>query len=794
MGSFAGQPPSLLRFQGGSARVSLESWPSSGYIPAPMSTVPAQPPERLTGIQLDEPKQAAAGVPAVASSLKHVYGNAGLMRGTAAMLGLNQWEGFDCPSCAWPDPEDHRSAFEFCENGAKAIASETTQRRVDPAFFARHSLRAIAELSDYEMDQAGRLTHPMVLRAGAEHYEPLAWDEAFALIAGELKALDSPDEAVFYTSGRATNEAAFLYQLMVRQFGTNNLPDCSNMCHESSGAALNASVGVGKGTVSLRDLETAETILVIGQNPGTNHPRMLSSLQRAVEAGAEVIAVNPMKEAGLTGFMHPQQVKGMLGMATPLARQFLQVRANGDQALLKALAKTILAENLHDRDFIAAHTHGFEAYAKHLASLDWAELERVSGIARADLERAARRCASGRRQLITCWAMGLTQHKNAVATIQEVVNLHLLLGAIGRPGAGLCPVRGHSNVQGDRTMGVFEKMPEAFLASLDREFGFTSPRRHGYDTVAAIHAMHEGRAKVFFALGGNFLQATPDTEYTADALRRCRLTVHVSTKLNRSHVVTGRTALILPCLGRSERDLNADGVEQFLTVENSMSVVHASRGRLAPASPHLLSEPVIVARLAAATLAGRSAVPWLELAADYDRIRARIERVVPGFENFNDRVRQPGGFVLPNSARERRWETATGLANFFTHPLACVQAEADELVLQTFRSHDQFNTTVYGLNDRYRGIGNERRVVFMNPQDMKARGIGPLQPVDMTAEHGGRSRIAHRFLAVPYDLPAGSCAAYFPEANVLVPIDSYADVSLTPASKSVRIRVTPSRQ
>lgn len=757
-----------------------------------MSTVPAQPPERLTGIRLDDPKQAAAGVPAVASSLKHVYGNAGLVRGTAAMLSLNQWEGFDCPSCAWPDPEDHRSAFEFCENGAKAIASETTQRRVDPAFFARHSLREIAGLSDYEMDQAGRLTHPMVLRPGADHYEPLAWDEAFTLIAGELNALGSPDEAVFYTSGRATNEAAFLYQLLVRQFGTNNLPDCSNMCHESSGAALNASVGVGKGTVSLRDLETAETILVIGQNPGTNHPRMLSSLQRAVESGAEVIAVNPMKEAGLTGFMHPQQVKGVLGMATPLARQFLQVRANGDQALLKALAKTILEENLHDREFIAAHTHGFEAYAEHLAGLDWAELERVSGIARAELERAARRCASGNRQVITCWAMGLTQHKNAVATIQEVVNLHLLLGAIGRPGAGLCPVRGHSNVQGDRTMGVFEKMPESFLASLDREFGFTAPRRHGYDTVAAIHAMHEGRAHVFFALGGNFLQATPDTEYTADALRRCRLTVHVSTKLNRSHVVTGRTALILPCLGRSERDLNADGVEQFLTVENSMSVVHASHGRLAPASPHLLSEPVIVARLAAATLGGRSTVPWLELAADYDRIRARIERVVPGFENFNDRVRQPGGFVLPNSARELRWETATGRANFFTHPLACVQPGTGELVLQTFRSHDQFNTTVYGLNDRYRGIGNERRVVFMNPQDMKSRGIGPLQPVDLSAEHGGRTRIAPRFLAVPYDLPAGSCAAYFPEANVLVPIDSYADLSLTPASKSVLIRATPS--
>jgi molybdopterin-dependent oxidoreductase alpha subunit len=759
-----------------------------------MSTVPAQPPERLTGIRLDDPKQAAAGVPAVASSLKHVYGNAGLVRGTAAMLSLNQWEGFDCPSCAWPDPEDHRSAFEFCENGAKAIASETTRRRVDPAFFARHSLREIAGLSDYEMDQAGRLTHPMVLRPGAGNYEPIPWDEAFTLIAEELNALDSPDEAVFYTSGRASNEAAFLYQLWVRQFGTNNLPDCSNMCHESSGAALNASVGVGKGTVSLNDLETAETILIIGQNPGTNHPRMLSSLQRAVESGAEVIAVNPMKEAGLTGFMHPQQVKGVFGLATPLARQFLQVRANGDQALLKALAKTILAENLHDRDFIAAHTHGFEAYAEHLAGLDWTELERVSGITRADLERAARRCASGKRRLITCWAMGLTQHKNAVATIQEVVNLHLLLGAIGRPAAGLCPVRGHSNVQGDRTMGVFEKMPEAFLASLDREFGFTSPRRHGHDTVAAIHAMHEGRAKVFFALGGNFLQATPDTEYTADALRRCRLTVHVSTKLNRSHVVTGRTALILPCLGRSELDLNAAGVAQFLTVENSMSVVHASHGRLPPASPHLLSEPVIVARVAAATLAGRSTVPWLELAADYDRIRERIERVVPGFEDFNERVRRPGGFVLPNSARERQWATATGRANFFTHALACVQAEKDELVLQTFRSHDQFNTTVYGLNDRYRGIGNERRVVFLNPQDMKARGIGPLQPVDMTAEHGGRTRVARRFLAVPYDLPAGSCAAYFPEANVLVPIDSYADVSLTPASKSVRIRVSPSRE
>ncbi len=754
--------------------------------------VPAQPPDLLTGIELDDPKVAAAGVPAVANSLKHVYGNSGLMRGTAAMLNLNQWEGFDCPSCAWPDPEDHRSAFEFCENGAKAIASETTKKKVTPAFFAQLSLHEIAKMSDYEMDQAGRITQPMVLRPGATHYEAIAWDDAFELIAKELNALASPDEAVFYTSGRATNEAAFLYQLFVRQYGTNNLPDCSNMCHESSGAALGMSVGIGKGTVTLKDLETAETILIIGQNPGTNHPRMLSSLQRAVEAGAEIIAINPMKEAGLTGFMHPQQVKGVLGMATPLAKQFMQVRANGDQALLKGIAKTLIEDGSIDRDFVSTHTLGFADYEAHLRGLDWEELERVSGISRSEIEKAARQCARGSRKLITCWAMGLTQHKNAVATIQEVVNIHLLLGAIGRESAGLCPVRGHSNVQGDRTMGVFEKMPVWFHDNLDREFSFQSPRQHGYDTVASIKAMHAGHAKVFYALGGNFLQATPDTEYTAEALRKCTLTVHICTKLNRSHVITGRTGLILPCLGRSERDLDEKGAPQFLTVENSMSVVHASHGKLDPASPHLLSEPQIIARTAEATLKGRSNVPWLEMGRDYDLIRDRIERVVPGFEDFNNRVRKPGGFYLPNNARELKWDTATGKANFATHPLSCVQPAADQFVLQTFRSHDQFNTTVYGLNDRYRGIGNERRVVFLNPQDMKKRGISPLQAVDLTSEHAGQTRVARRFLAVPYDMPAGSAAAYFPEANVLVPIDSFADVSLTPTSKSVLIRVTAS--
>lgn len=755
------------------------------------STISAQPPEKLTGIHIGKTKHSAAGVPAVANSLKHIYGSSGLLRGTSAMLKLNQMGGFDCPSCAWPDPEDHRSAFEFCENGAKAIASETTKHRITPQFFADNSVEELSEWSDYDMDQAGRLTQPMVLREGATHYEEISWDDAFDLIGRELNALASPDEAVFYTSGRATNEAAFLYQLFVRHYGTNNLPDCSNMCHESSGAALGQSVGVGKGTVTLKDLETAETILIMGQNPGTNHPRMLSSLQRAVENGATIIAVNPMKEAGLTGFMHPQQVKGVLGMSTPLAKHFLQVNLNGDQALLKGIAKTLVEDGHLDSGFLQEHVTGYEAYRAHLMTQDWAELEKLSGIQRDVMQMVARQCASGERKLITCWAMGLTQHKNAVATIQEIVNIHLLLGAIGRESAGLCPVRGHSNVQGDRTMGVFEKMPEWFMDNLEREFQFTVPRHHGWDTVAAIKAMHEGSGKVFYALGGNFLQATPDTEYTAEALRRCNLTVHVCTKLNRSHLVTGRTGLILPCLGRSEWEEQGD-TTQFLTVENSMSVVHASHGHLDPASPYLLSEPVIVARTAAATLGDRSKVDWLGMIENYDRIRESIERVVPGFENFNERVRQPGGFYLPNTARNREWKTSSGKAEIHTHPLQVLVPGPGQLILQTFRSHDQFNTTVYGLNDRYRGIGNERRIIFMNPQDMKERGIGPLEPVDITSHFQGETREAHRFLAVPYDQPTGNCAAYFPEANVLVPIGSFADVSLTPTSKSVLVTVKPS--
>lgn len=755
----------------------------------------AEPPTDLTGIRVGDPKDYAAGPAAVASSLKHVFGQAGVARGVRGMTRLNQKNGFDCPSCAWPDPDDHRAPTEFCENGAKALASETTKRRIDAAFLAKHSVAEISRQSDYWMEQQGRLTEPVVLRPGSDHYEPISWDEAFALVAAELRALASPDEAIFYTSGRTVNEAAFLYGAFVRMFGTNNLPDCSNMCHESSGAALMDSLGVGKGTVTLRDLEEADTILIAGQNPGTNHPRMLSTLQAAVRKGAEVVAINPMKEAGLVGFAHPQEIAGMMGAATPLASRYLRVSVNGDFALFRGLCKAVLEAEAKapgtvlDRRFVEDHTAGFVEFREAVAATPWETVEELSGIPREEIEATALTILRGERRLITCWAMGLTQHHNAVATIREVVNLHLLLGAVGRPGAGLCPVRGHSNVQGDRTMGIFEKMPEAYHEAIDREFGFASPRHHGHDVVNSILAMHRGEAKVFFAMGGNFLQAAPDTHFTAEALRRCSLTVHVSTKLNRSHVVAGRTALILPCLGRSEEDRNERGDLQFATVENSMSVVHQSQGTLEPISDRLLGESMIVARLAEATLGSERGRRFVELAKDYDRIREAIERTLPGFERFNERVRQPGGFYMPNAARERVFQTETGRANFSDAPVSSAKPGAGELMLMTVRSHDQFNTTVYGLHDRYRGIANERRVLFMHPEDMAERGLRPLAEIDVLNESDGRLRLAERFLAVPYELPKGAVAGYFPELNVLVPIGRTAALSNTPCSKSIPVAV-----
>lgn len=748
-----------------------------------------EPPRKLLDLKRGRTKDKAVGTKAVTNSLKHVHQQAGATRGAQALYRLNQKHGFDCPSCAWPDPDGERSSFEFCENGAKAVATETTKKRADAAFFAAHSVAELAEQSDFWLNDAGRLTEPFLLDEDATHYRPVSWNEAFTIIAEELNAAESPDEGIFYTSGRASNEAAFLYQLFARQYGTNNLPDCSNMCHESSGAAMNETVGVGKGTVTLEDIETTDCLLVMGQNPGTNHPRMLTSLETMVEKGGKIISVNPLFETGLRSFSHPQKLKGVLGQATPLASQHLPVKINGDLAFLKGMLKCVVEAGVIDQNFIDDYTHGYDTFIADLNGFTWGEITEQSGLSEIEIRKAAKTFIEA-ENAITCWAMGLTQHRNAVATIREVVNLHLITGKIGRPKSGLCPVRGHSNVQGDRTMGIWEKMPEPFLAALDEEFEFTSPRKHGYDTVESIEAMLAGKASVFIGLGGNFLSASPDTHVTAEAMRRCALTAHVSTKLNRGHLITGKRGLILPCLGRTEADIQQSGA-QFVTVENSMSVVSKSEGRLEPASEKLMSETAIVCGIARATLP-ETRVPWKAFAENYDLIRLRIESVIPDFENFNERVRKPGGFYLPNAVKERVFETATNKANFTVNPLDPIQLEDGQLLLQTFRSHDQFNTTIYGNNDRYRGIENERRVIFMNAEDMAERGIAPEQPVDITSHFNGETRTAKLFLAIPYDTPRGCTAAYYPEANVLVPLGARAETSQTPISKSVVVTVAAS--
>ncbi len=747
-------------------------------------------------IKVSKPKKWAAGRPAVTSSLKQVLSTAGPLRGTKALLELNQTDGFDCPSCAWPDPDDHRAVSEFCENGAKAVASEATSKIVDDQFFRKHSIEQMHAESDYWHDQQGRLTGPMVLRAseGDTHYQPISWDDAFALIADELKSLDHPDEAAFYTSGRASNEAAFMYQLFVRLYGTNNLPDCSNMCHESSGVALGDAIGIGKGTVSLDDLHEADTIIIAGQNPGTNHPRMLASLEKCVENGGKIVAINPLIEAGLLAFAHPQKFSGMMNRATPLASQYLQVKINGDMAIFRGIAKSIFARekanpgSTIDQEFITEHTASIEDYESAVKATSWERILADSGLTREDIETLTDTILDKDKKLITCWAMGITQHKNAVDIIREITNVHLLIGAIGRPGAGLCPVRGHSNVQGDRTMGIFEKLPESFHLSLESHFKFQSPRKHGYDVVEAIHAMHQEDLKVFIALGGNFLQAAPDTNYTELALRKTNLTCHIATKLNRSHLVTGKTGLILPCLGRSDRDTQEAG-DQFVTCENSMGIVHSSKGKLTPNSKLMLSEPMIVARIADATIGDTDTVKWMWLVEDYSRIRDHIASVVPGFDNYNQRVSQPGGFYLPNAAKQRIWDTENKKANFSSPQLSMFQPAAGRLTLQTLRSHDQYNTTIYGLDDRYRGIGNNRMIIFLNPEDMTERDIKPLQELLITSYWKDGERAAKGFKAIPYDMPLGSAAAYFPEANVLVPIDSTADISNTPTSKSIEISI-----
>jgi len=755
----------------------------------------AQPPEEKSSVEIDSISKIAGGIPAIISTAKSSWSEMGLIRGTRTLLKINQPGGIDCPGCAWPEPDGKRSHFEFCENGAKHVADEATKKRVTPEFFEAWSVTDLSARSDYWLGAQGRITHPMFLRNRATHYETIAWDNAFNLLAGELNSLNYPDQAIFYTSGRTSNEAAFLYQLFVRQFGTNNLPDCSNMCHESSGSALSETIGVGKGTVTLEDFDLAQAIFVIGQNPGTNHPRMLTALQRAKQNGCKLVHINPLPEVGMTRFKHPQDLVGLLGAGTPLADLFLQVRINGDVALLKGIMKDVLAQEEHtpgqvlDHEFINQSTTGFEGFAAALRKAHWGDIIEQSGVAKTRIEEAARIFVQSERTIF-CWAMGLTQHRNAVANIQEIVNLMLLRGQIGKPGAGLCPVRGHSNVQGDRTVGIWERPPSTFLDRLGAEFDFEPSRKHGYDTVNAIQAMHAGEAKIFFALGGNFLSATPDTEFTAHALRCCRLTAHVSTKLNRSHLITGEQALILPCLGRTEIDAQETGL-QFVSTENSMGVVQMSCGSLEPASPQLLSEPQIVASVATATLGDRTTVNWGELVKDYDQIRTLIERVVPGFENYNTRVREPGGFYLPNSARERVFNTASGKAVFTIHELPAHDLRPDQFLMMTIRSHDQFNTSVYSLNDRYRGIHNGRRVVFLNRDDMRLAELHPRQVVDLVSHFEGEQRIAHRFVVVPYDIPRRCAATYFPEANVLVPVRSVAEKSNTPASKSVVISIRP---
>ncbi|MBF6338343.1 FdhF/YdeP family oxidoreductase [Nocardia abscessus] len=740
------------------------------------------------------PEKQAAGLTAVGVALKRSVEKMGVIRTARTLARVNQVHGFDCPGCAWPEPTGHRRPAEFCENGAKAVAEEATLRTVTPEFFAAHSIAELSERSGYWLGQQGRLTHPMVLRPGDTHYSPIAWDEAYRLIADTLRGLDSPDEAVFYTSGRTSNETAFLYQLLVRSYGTNNLPDCSNMCHESSGAALSSSIGIGKGSVSIDDFEKADLIVVAGQNPGTNHPRMLSALAAARTKGARIIAVNPLPETGLLAFRDPQTIKGVTA-GMPIADDFLQIRLGGDMALFQALGRLLLeAEDrapgtVVDRAFIDAHCAGYAEYEKHVRAVDLATVLEATGLSTAELEHTAEVFARS-RNIILCWAMGLTQQADAVATIEEATNLLLLRGMIGKPGAGVCPVRGHSNVQGDRTMGIWEKMPAAFLDALDREFGITSPREHGFDTVAAIRAMRDGHAKVFLGMGGNFVSATPDTAVTEAALRGCALTVQVSTKLNRSHVVHGRTALILPTLGRTDLDLAPDGAKNQVSVEDSMSMVHLSTGRLTPVSDHLRSEVAIVCELAGELFGPDHAVGWARFARDYDAIRDAIARVVPGCTDYNAKVRARNGFQLPHPPRDaREFRTATGKANFAVNELTWLPVPDGRLILQTLRSHDQYNTTIYGLDDRYRGIHNGRKVVLVHPDDITALGFTDGDLVDVVSEWtDGTERRVEGFRLVPYPTPRGNAAAYYPETNPLVPLDHVAKRSNTPVSKAVTVR------
>jgi len=756
----------------------------------------AENPEKLLNLKLSSVKKMAGGIPAVVGALSHII-DAGIpLRGTRALFAMNQVGGFDCSSCAWPDPDDERSPIgEYCENGAKALAEEATEKKVTPAFFAKNSVADLANLTDYEIGQNGRLTEPMYLPKGGTHYQPISWNDSFKKIAAHLNSLASPDEAAFYTSGRTSNETSFLYQLFVKEFGTNNMPDCSNMCHETSGTALSETIGIGKGTIKLDDLYDTDVIVIIGHNPGTNAPRMLSALEKGKNNGAKIIAINPLPEAGLMGFKNPQSVKGIIGSGVQLADLYLPVKINGDMALLKALGLLLYQEeqknpgSVFDQEFINKNTIGYDAYVDQFKNYNLEDLAESAGIDVTEIRKAADILAFKKR-IIFCWGMGLTQQPNGVDMLKEIVNLVLLKGSIGKPGSGLCPVRGHSNVQGNRTMLISEKPTEKQLNRLKEVFGFEPPRKHGHDVVNAIKAMHAEKVKVFFGMGGNFLSATPDTLYTAAAMRKLKLSVHVSIKLNRSHLVHGQEALILPTLSRSDKDM-VNGEAQFISTENSMGVVQSSKGILQPVSDQLINETHIVCKMAKATLGSRSVVDWDKYENSYDEIRNVIAQCIPGFENYNERIRIKGGFYLPNGARDGKFITDKFVdkAPFTLTAIPKNTLAGDEFMMATTRTHDQFNTTIYGLEDRYRGIKNERRVVFMNQKDIDKHGFVGGEKVDLFNFDDGIERVARLFVIVPYQIPEGNTMTYFPETNVLISVHNVVEKSNMPASKFVRIKI-----
>ena len=750
--------------------------------------------EEFNDIRLEHPEDYAAGAPAVAVTMKHAFQEMGILRAMKPLFKMNKTDGFDCPSCAWPDPEPgNRSPIaEYCENGAKALADEATTKQLHKHFFQKHSVEELSTWSDYEIGKYGRLIEPLILKEGSVHYEPISWETAYETIAKHLEDLDHPDQAIFYTSGRSSNEAAFIYGLFARAFGTNNMPDCSNMCHEASGTALKESLGIGKGSVKLQDLHEAEVIMILGQNPGTNHPRMLSALQKCKENGGKIIAVNPLCEAGLSRFKNPQQVTSVLSKGTVISDIHLAVKINQDVPLLKIIFKKLHRLDqkngkVFDHAFIQKYTEGFDKILEDLATYTDKDLIQMTGLSESEIDKVVHLLATNSK-IIICWAMGLTQHKNAVDNINECVNLLLAKGSLGKPGAGTCPVRGHSNVQGDRSVGIMHYVSKKLNKAINKTFHFDPPEEKGYDTVHAMQAMHDGKAKVFIGLGGNFVSATSDTNYTAQGLQNCDLTVQISTKLNRTHLTAGKTAIILPTLGRSEIDM-FQGKQRFITVENSTGKVHSSKGVLKPTAATIKSEPEIIGGIAQAYFKGNHPVKWKELSTNYQLIREGIDKVHDGFTDMNKRSKE-GGFYLPNNVRELDFSSLpNGKAQFLVGKLPRHELKTNEFILMTIRSHDQFNTTIYGLNDRYRGIHNERRVLFMNKEDMVRQGLQQMDVVDMISNYDNIERRAKKFLIIAYKIPKGNLAAYFPETNVLVPYNHFADKCNTPISKSVIVSV-----